>query len=66
MGVSISADVANLLSGATDVALDTITFAQMLQLQQEWGSSHQGTARFTVASFTAAHTQLRPDYANPT
>ena len=56
---------ANLLSGRTDVALDTITFQHVLQLKQEWAGNKGGTAGVTVASLTAAYIQHRPDYASP-
>jgi peptide/nickel transport system substrate-binding protein len=56
---------ANLLAGGTQMALDSINFAQMLQLQQEWGGSNQGTANLTVGSFNATYIQHRPEYANP-
>jgi peptide/nickel transport system substrate-binding protein len=56
---------ANLLAGTTHVALDTITFAHMLQLKQEWAGSKRGTAGNTVASLTAAYIQHRPEYASP-
>jgi peptide/nickel transport system substrate-binding protein len=56
---------ANLLSGNTDVAMDTITFPQMLQLKQEWASTNRGTAGVTVASLAAAYLQHRPEYASP-
>jgi peptide/nickel transport system substrate-binding protein len=56
---------ANLLAGTTDVALDTITFAHMLQLKQEWAPTNRGTAGLTVASLAASYIQHRPEYANP-
>jgi len=56
---------ANMISGATDVAMDTITFAGMLQLRQEWAGSQTGTAGFTVASFSALYLQHRPDFVTP-
>ncbi len=55
----------NLLAGTTDVALDTITFAHMLQLKQEWAATNRGTAGITVASLTASYIQHRPEYASP-
>jgi peptide/nickel transport system substrate-binding protein len=56
---------ANLLAGTTHVALDTITFAHMLQLKQEWATTNRGTAGVTVASLTASYIQHRPEYASP-
>ncbi|HEY3118934.1 MAG TPA: ABC transporter substrate-binding protein [Chloroflexota bacterium] len=56
---------ANLLAGTTQVALDTITFAHMLQLKQEWGPTNRGTAGITVASLAASYIQHRPEYASP-
>jgi peptide/nickel transport system substrate-binding protein len=56
---------ANLLAGTTHVALDTITFAHMLQLKQEWGPTNRGTAGHTVASLTASYIQHRTEYASP-
>src|SRR5579871_2708090 len=48
-----NAALANLLSGNTLVALDSITFPQMQQLQQQWAESKAGTASFTVGSINA-------------
>jgi len=56
---------ANVVAGTTHVALDTITFAHMLQLKQEWAGTNRGTAGLTVASLAAAYIQHRPEYANP-
>jgi peptide/nickel transport system substrate-binding protein len=56
---------ANLLAGGTQMALDSINFPQMLQLQQEWGSTNRGTASLTVGSINAIYIQHRPDYASP-
>ena len=56
---------AGLLAGTTDVALDSITFAHMLQLKQEWAGTNRGTAGVTVASLTASYIQHRPEYASP-
>jgi len=56
---------ANLLSGNTQMALDSITFAHMLQLKQEWAPTNGGTAGFTSPSTTTTIIQHRPEYANP-
>jgi peptide/nickel transport system substrate-binding protein len=56
---------ANILAGSTDVALDSIGFSHVLQLKQEWAGTNKGTAGVTLASFTAAYIQHRPDYAKP-
>jgi len=56
---------ANLLAGTTQMAWDSINFPQMLELQQEWGTSNRGTAGLTAASFNAIYLQHRPEYANP-
>lgn len=44
---------ANLLAGTTDMALDSITFAHVLQLKQQWAATNAGTAGVTVASIAA-------------
>jgi len=56
---------ANLLAGGSQMALDSINFAQVLQLQQEWAGTKQGTADITVGSLNAIYIQHRADYANP-
>ena len=56
---------ASLLAGGTQMALDSINFAQVLQLKQEWGPTKQGTADITVGSLNAIYIQHRPEYANP-
>ena len=56
---------ANVLSGRTDVAMDTISFDHVLQLKREWANTKGGTAGVTVASLTATYIQHRPDYASP-
>ena len=56
---------ANMLSGTTQVALDSIGFSQMLQLQQQWAPTNGGTAGITVSSQAAALIQHRPEYADP-
>ena len=56
---------ANLLAGTTHVALDSITFAHMLQLKQEWAPTNRGTAGITVPSLAASYFQHKPDYASP-
>src|SRR5207247_1492648 len=57
--------VANLLAGATDVALLSFTFPQMLQLKAEWATNKQGTVGYTVAAFGAAYFQHRPEHVRP-
>jgi len=56
---------ANLLAGATDVALNSISFEQQVQLKKEWASSQKGTAGVNAISLTAAQFQHRPEFANP-
>jgi peptide/nickel transport system substrate-binding protein len=56
---------ANMLAGTTEVAMDTITFDQMLQLKRELSSTNRGTAGITVASLAATYIQHRPEFANP-
>ena len=56
---------ANLLAGTVHVALNSITFAHLLEVKREWASTSRGTGEFTAVSLTAIQTQLRPDYANP-
>lgn len=57
--------IANLWSGNTDVALDSIRFAQVLQLKQEWAATGRGTAGVTTPSSTTVMFQHRPDYMSP-
>jgi peptide/nickel transport system substrate-binding protein len=56
---------ANVLAGTTDVAMDTLTFDQMLQLKREWAATNRGTTGVSVSSFITVSIQNRPDYANP-
>jgi len=56
---------ANMLAGSTDVALNSITFAHMLQLKREWAPTNRGTGDFTATSLTVAQFQLKPDYVSP-
>ncbi|HEY3116821.1 MAG TPA: ABC transporter substrate-binding protein [Chloroflexota bacterium] len=56
---------ANILAGTTAMALDSISFAHVVQLKQEWAQSHAGTAGITVASLASLYFQLRPEYVSP-
>ncbi|MBM2812482.1 MAG: hypothetical protein HW416_3241 [Chloroflexi bacterium] len=56
---------ANVLAGATDVALNSIRFEHFVQLKNEWASNRQGTAGVNTVSLSVAQFQHRPDYANP-
>lgn len=56
---------ANLLAGTVDVALNSITFAHMLQLKREWAATNRGTGDFTATSLTAVQFQFRPNYVSP-
>jgi peptide/nickel transport system substrate-binding protein len=56
---------ANLLAGTTHMALDSLNFASMLQLKQEWSTSKAGTAGITTGAMASAFFQHRPEYANP-
>ncbi|HEY3116396.1 MAG TPA: ABC transporter substrate-binding protein [Chloroflexota bacterium] len=57
--------LANLLAGATDVSLDSISFANVLDLKREWGGTDRGTAGYSVVSLHYIQFQFRPEYANP-
>jgi len=57
--------LANLLGGTTDVALDSIRFAHVLQLKQERAADQGITAGFTATSSTTILIQHRPEYMNP-
>jgi peptide/nickel transport system substrate-binding protein len=56
---------ANLLAGTTHMALDSISFAHMLQLKQSWSATNAGTAGLTAASLASGYFQFRPDYVSP-
>ena len=59
------AAMANLLAGNTSMALDSINFTQMQELQDQWKSSNAGMASFTVGSLNAIYIQHRPELASP-
>jgi len=56
---------ANMLAGETDVALNSISFEQEVQLKREWASSQRGTAGLNTVSLSAAQFQFRPDIVSP-
>lgn len=60
-----NAAFANLLAGGTQMALDSINFPQMQQLQQDWKATNAGTASFTVGSSNVVYIQHRPDLVSP-
>lgn len=58
--------LANVLSGAVDVANRGVTYEGTLFVQQEWARTDMGTVQNQPTNFRHSLFQMRPDVANPT